>query len=155
MSCSYYVFRQGDFYCTKKEDYVKSDVYYKYCRNYAYPDCPIYKENSSGGCYLTSACVQAKGLSDDCYELETLRCYRDMWLKSTVEGKEIVKQYYEIAPKIVCAINATNDSKSVYEMLYERMVKPYVEFIEKKEFHEAMELYRNMILELKEKYLLE
>ena len=31
MSCSYYTFRQGDYYCTKKSDYVNEDVYYKYC----------------------------------------------------------------------------------------------------------------------------
>ena len=28
---------------------------------------------SSAGCYLTSACVEAKGLPDDCQELQTLR----------------------------------------------------------------------------------
>ena len=78
MSCSYYTFRQGDYYCTKKSDYVNEDVYYKYCRNWDYSDCPVYKGDTSGGCYLTSACMYSKGLPDDCYELETQK-----WLKSS------------------------------------------------------------------------
>lgn len=154
MSCSYYMFKSNDYYCAKKDDYVNSDVYYKYCRNYDYADCPIYKMDSSGGCYLTSACMYAKGLPDDCYELETLRKFRDTWLKSTEEGKAVIKQYYEIAPKIVSAINDTKDSKSVYEMLYEKMVKPCVDFIEQNKYQETMELYRDMTLQLKKEYVL-
>lgn len=126
MSCPYYTFRQNDYYCEKKRDYVSSDDYYKYCRNYDYADCPIYKGDSSGGCYITSACMYAGGLADDCYELETLRNFRDTWLKGSEEGQAFIKQYYEIAPKVVSAINDTNDSKSVYEMLYSKMVKPCV-----------------------------
>lgn len=152
MSCSYYTFRQGDYYCEKKRDYVNSDVYYKYCRNYDYADCPIYKGDSSGGCYLTSACMYAKGLPDDCYELETLRHYRDTWLKKSEEGQKVIKQYYEVAPKIVSAINETKNSRAVYDMLYEKMVKPCVDFIEQKKYQETLELYRNMTFRLEKEY---
>lgn len=152
MSCKYYTFRQGDYYCLKKSDYVNEDVYYKYCRNYDYDDCPVYKEDSSGGCYLTSACMYARGMSDDCYELQTLRNYRDTWLKSFEEGRIIIRQYYEIAPKIVSEINKTKNSKEIYEMLYEKMVVPCVKFIEQKKNQEALELYRNMTLLLEKQY---
>lgn len=152
MSCPYYTFRQNDYYCEKKRDYVSSDDYYKYCRNYDYADCPIYKGDSSGGCYITSACMYARGLADDCYELETLRNFRDTWLKGSEEGQAFIKQYYEIAPKVVSAINDTNDSKSVYEMLYSKMVKPCVELIEQKKYQETLELYKNMTLQLEREY---
>ena len=153
MSCSYYTFRQNDYYCTKKRDYVNSDVYYKYCRNWDYADCPIYKGNSSsGGCYLTSACVYAKGLPDDCYELETLRKYRDTWLKGSAEGLTLVAQYYETAPKIVSAINDTVNSKSIYEMIYEKMIKPCVALIEQKKYQETLELYRAVTIQLQKEY---
>lgn len=153
MSCKFYTFRQGDYYCIKAEDYVDSDWYFKYCRNYDYDDCPIYKEeSSSGGCYLTTACMQAKRLPDNCYELETLRNFRDTWLKSSEEGQAIIKRYYEIAPKIVSAINDTKDSKAVYDMLYDKMVKPCVEFIEQKKYQETLELYRSMTLQLEKEY---
>ena len=98
MSCSYYTFRQGDYYCTKKSDYVNEDVYYKYCRNWDYSDCPVYKGDTSGGCYLTSACMYSKGLPDDCYELETLRNFRDTWLKNQGDPSRIVSLMDKINP---------------------------------------------------------
>lgn len=154
MACSYYTFRQNDYYCMKKKDYVNSDTYYKYCRNYDYRDCPIYKDDPSGGCYLTSACMFAKGLPDNCYELETLRHYRDTWLMSSKEGQLIVKQYYAVAPKIVSSINDSEDSKVVYEMLYDKMVMPCVRLIEERKYRETMELYRDMTLKLEKRYVL-
>lgn len=153
MSCSYYSFRQGDYYCNKKRDYVNSDVYYKYCRNWDYGDCPIYKgDTSSSTCYLTSACVYAKGLADDCYELETLRKYRDTWLKSQTEGESLIKKYYEVAPKIVSVINDREDRKLIYEMIYDEMVKPCVNLIEQQKYMETLDLYREMTLKLSKEY---
>ena len=96
--------------------------------------------------------MYAKGLPDNCYELETLRHFRDTWLKGSEEGQAVIKKYYEIAPKIVSAINETKDSKSIYEMLYEKMVKPCVEFIEQGKYQETLELYRNMTLQLEREY---
>lgn len=154
LSCSYYIFRQGSYFCAKKDDYINEDVYYRYCRKYEYSECPIYKKEDCSRCYLTSACVYAKGLSGDCYELETLRRFRDIWLNATEEGKAVIKQYYEIAPKIVSAINETMNSKEIYEMLYEKMVKPCVEFTEQKKYQETLELYRDMTLQLEKEYCL-
>lgn len=62
--------------------------------------------------------MYAKGLPDNCYELETLRHFRDTWLNGFEEGQAVTKKYYEIAPKIVSAISDTKDSKPIYEMLY-------------------------------------
>ena len=152
MSCSYYTFRQGDYYCTKKGDYVNSDVYYKYCRNYDYDDCPIYKGNSSGTCYLTTACVCAKDLPDDCYELQTLRNYRDTWLRNTQDGLHAIARYYAVAPKIVAAINRREDSKSVYDAVFEKMVRPCVSLIEQKRYEEAFCLYKSVTFELENMY---
>ena len=58
MGCSFYEFRSGlfggDYYCIKKGEAVSSDIYYKYCRNYSYGDCPIYKSSSSSSCFITT-----------------------------------------------------------------------------------------------------
>lgn len=96
MSCAYYTFRNNDYYCLKKGDYVNSDVYQRYCKNYSYDECPIYKGNpDSGGCYLTTACVEAKGLPDDCEELTILRDFRDHWLKKQPGGAEEIAEYHQ------------------------------------------------------------
>ena len=53
--------------------------YCSYYKTYEDPDevqdCKQFKErgSSSGGCFLTTACCDYKGLPDDCYELETMR----------------------------------------------------------------------------------
>lgn len=154
MTCTFYTFRSGDYYCLKKGGRVSDDVYYKYCRNWDYDDCPIYNDesnSSSGGCYLTSACVRAKGLPDDCYELQVLRQYRDSWLTNTEEGKAIVEEYYKIAPGIVDAIDALEDSNVIYEEIYQ-IVKNCVRCIENKEYDEALALYKEMTIKLKEEY---
>lgn len=153
MSCSYYTFRQGDYYCTKEGEYVNSDRYYKYCRNYDYADCPIYKgDSSSTTCYLTSACVYAKNLPDDCYELQTLRTFRDTWMKGSEEGQKSIEIYYDTAPKIVSAINDTVNPKAIYEKIYNEMVLPCVRLIEQNKMQETFELYKKKVYELKKVY---
>ncbi len=158
--CEYYYW-DGDYCCAwrkKKEGYssIDDDTVHRYCWKYNYEKCPRYKEaqeaKDPGGCYLTSACVYARGLADDCYELETLRQYRDTWLQSTTEGKALIKQYYEIAPKIVSAINKTPNSRAIYDGIYEKMVLPCVQFIEEQKYQEALELYRAMTIQLAKEY---
>lgn len=152
MSCPYYTFRQNDYYCIKKQDYVNSDCYYRYCRNYSYDECPIYKNSSSssGGCYLTSACVGAKGLPDDCHELETLRRFRDGWLKAQEGGEETVLEYYRVAPAIVEAVNSREDAAEIWERVYRELVLPCVALIEQEKNQEAYKLYRKITVELRE-----
>lgn len=156
MACSYYSFKNNDYYCLKKQDYVNSDCYYKYCRNYDYSYCPIYKgESSSGGCYLTSACVEAKGLSDDCHELTTLRKFRDGWLREQQNGEMDIAEYYHSAPAIVDAIKKRPDSASAFEAIYAELVRPCVDWIEQGKQEEAYRHYKAFTLGLKEKYLVE
>lgn len=152
MSCSYYTFRQGDYYCMKKQDYVNSDVYYKYCRNYDYSDCPIYKGQDSGGCYLTSACVEARGLPDDCHELQTLRRFRDNWLRQQDGGEGDIAEYYAVAPAIVDAINASPQAHEVWERVYEDLIVPCVTWIEAGEYEKAYQMYKGTFVSLKNEY---
>lgn len=157
MGCLFFENKYSTFgwnpYCLKKGEKIPSDIYDRYCKGYNYSNCPIYKGGgSSGGCYLTSACVIAKDLPDDCYELETLRSFRDNWMESTESGKEEVKKYYKIAPQIVSAINETSNPKTVYEKIYNNIVQPCVELIEQKKYEKAYELYKQSILELEKEY---
>ena len=159
MSCPYYKFESslfgGDYYCVKQEKTVNSDTYYKYCRNYNYDDCPIYKSTSgsSTSCFLTSACTAARGLPDDCSELMTLRSFRDDWLKKTDDGSELVDRYYEIAPKIVAAIDTKPERLEIYERIHREIVTPCVELIGQGMYQDALELYRGATLELEKEFL--
>lgn len=48
MACPYYSFKDdahfgGEYYCTKCQDYTNNDLYYAYCKNYSYDECPLYR----------------------------------------------------------------------------------------------------------------
>ena len=108
---------------------------------------------NSGGCYLTTACVVAKGLPDNCMELETLRSYRDGYLKGREGGLADIETYYSVAPKIVDAINALADSNSIWQDIYNHLVLPCVELIGKGQMEEAYKLYKESVSGLSSKYL--
>lgn len=109
--------------------------------------------NNSGGCFLTTACTAARGLPDDCYELETLRGFRDNWLKKRKGGGTPIQEYYEIAPRIVEKINALPDADEIWERIYCELVVPCVELIDEGEYDAAFKHYQDYTLRLKERYL--
>ena len=117
MSCPFYWYNHH-YACRKTGQDVNEDTYYKYCRNYDYDDCPIYKGNDSGGCFLTSACTEARGLPDDCHELTVLRAFRDGYLRSQPEGEAEIAEYYAVAPKIVDAIRSKADAMEAFDAIY-------------------------------------
>ena len=98
-----------------------------------YHNCPLYKDatgkNNSGGCYLTSACMSAKGdeFSDDCYELSLLRGFRDSYVKENYP--EDIATYYKIAPEIVEKVEKSEDNVKVFEKMYNELVLPCCELI--------------------------
>ena len=154
MSCPYYTWR-SDYYCVKKKDYVREDIYYKYCRNYDYDDCPIYRDEGevSGGCFLSSACIETMGLPDNCQELTILRKFRDEWLFRQPGGENEIKEYYKIAPSIVSSINKETDRKDVFKKIYEDLVAPSVVLIQEGRRKDAWILYKQIVMKLKEKYI--
>lgn len=162
MSCSYYTFRQNDYYCMKSSDYVNDDVYRRYCRDYSYDECPIYRGNTgtsystggsgSSGCYLTSACVEAKGLPDDCQELTVIRDFRDNWLKHQPGGLAEVAEYYAAAPAIAEKINERADAPQIWAELYETLVAPCVALIRQGNMEEAHDVYKGSAEQLKTVY---
>ena len=149
----------GATYCCRKtardirtgekllEDYCQAGEKY-------FSQCPDFKPQteSSGGCYLTSACTEAMGFADDCSELTILRDYRDHWLANQPFGHEEIAEYYRIAPGIIDAIHKKKDSIQILKQLYEEMIVPCVQFIKEKRFEEAHELYRSKTQELRAIY---
>ena len=110
--------------------------------------------NVDEGCFLTTACVISKGLPDDCDELQTLRAYRDGYLSGRPGGREDIAHYYDIAPKIVNAVNRTTYPSRVWEDLYNELVLPCVRYIKDGHNDEAYGLYRKITLRLENEYLI-
>lgn len=104
-------------------------------------------DRSSGGCFLTTACMkkQAQSFRDDCYELQELRWFRD----SFVSAADIA-EYYRIAPAIVAAIDCMPNCDEIYAEIYEKVIKACVEAIESKEYELAYTIYKQCVLSLKQ-----
>ena len=156
--CEFYEYRSswlsGKDWCRYKEQEVSQEVYKKYCEYYSdSKNCPFKTSSSSTTCFLTTACVAAKNLPDDCYELETLRSFRDSYVKELENGEEIIKEYYDIAPKIIEAIEQEPDTDYIFKKLFEELVQPCVHYIEQRQNEKAHALYEKTVLKLKEKYL--
>lgn len=132
--------------------------YCEYYKEYRWPDsntCSHFEgdSGSSGACYLTTACTASRNLPDDCYELETLRRFRDTYLVSLSNGAEEIKEYYNVAPRIVEEINKMDNSNEIWNGLYNDMVLPCVQLIEKNRNEEAYVRYKDVSLELKKRFI--
>lgn len=92
-------------------------------------------------CFLTTACVKYKNLSDDGPELTKLRFLRDNHILKTKEGKELVATYYQIAPEILKKINSLDNKNDYYNHIYEQLVLPSLTLIDTGKYSEATEYY--------------
>jgi hypothetical protein len=110
--------------------------------------------NFTGGgkCYITTACMEARGLPDDCEELTVLRAFRDGYLLQKPNGFQLVEIYYEYSPHIVEAIAGQENAADVYQYLYD-VIRTCVEAIKKGDNELAYAIYCAMVTQLKEQYI--
>jgi hypothetical protein len=74
-------------------------------------------------CFITTACCEALGLDDDCFELRTLRRYRDQVLVKQTGGAQEIAHYDALAPQILARLR-TNSRKATLLSVYARYVLP-------------------------------
>lgn len=163
--CAFYVYDSwnGGYCCKLKKargesSSVDSDWVHQYCWNH-YDECPIRKKGSdsggsdSGGCYLTTACVGARGLADDCEELTVLRNFRDAYVRRQPGGQEAIAHYYAVAPRIVEKISARRDAAQLFDALYVHVVSRCVALIKQGSYQQAYAVYAQNALDLEKEYL--
>ena len=75
------------------------------------------------GCFITTACCEVLGLADDCFELRTLRRYRDEVLTMQPGGHAEIARYYVAAPRILARLSI-NTRKERLLSVYARFVLP-------------------------------
>lgn len=100
--------------------------------------------NSGGGCFITTAVCKELQLADDCYELVTLRDFRDSYMLANAEGKELVEEYYATAPSIVAALGSSRDPNvrtAIYRDFNINFIKPAILAIEAKDYPAAQRIY--------------
>ena len=101
-----------------------------------------------GGCFITTATCTALGKGDDCTELQLLRRFRDTWLST--HHSEDVTTYYSIAPRVVAVIDSLPDRSKIYMKIWSGYIGPAVEAVQRGEEARAYQIYKNMVLVLKD-----
>lgn len=113
----------------------------------------IREEGGGDGCFITTACLTARGLGDDCEQLETFRSFRDSYVRALPDGERIIEEYYRNAPRVVAAIEHSSDRRQTYQRLYEQEIGGVLELLceghEREAFERCMAAYER----LKEGYL--
>lgn len=156
--CSYYYYDHGYSCALKREkegnSSIDSDVVHRYCWGYHYRECPrfVAANGTSEGCFLTSACTEARGLPDDCEELTTLRAFRDGYMKSLPRGHLDICEYYHVAPIIVEKIQSLPNAREIWDQIYNELVSPCVNLIQKGKQEDAYLKYRNYVSKLRLEY---
>lgn len=106
-------------------------------------------------CYITTAVCESLSKGDDCYELRTLREYRDGYLLSSAEGSQLIQEYYDVAPTIVKHISRAPEAKVIYQDIYEQYLRPCIEKIEQDDLAGCKVIYEEMVHTLREQYMIE
>ena len=103
-------------------------------------------------CYITTACTQFRGLTDDCEELTVLRQFRDSYILDKPNGEELVKLYYAHSPDIVEAIRSHPDEAQILKCLY-HIIRRCVDAINEGDYQFAFITYYEMVMSLKEEFI--
>lgn len=109
-------------------------------------------ESSSSGCFITTAVCRTLKKPDNCYELTAFRSFRDKWLYKQPGGKELIEEYYRIAPPIVGIIDSLPDSASIYQSIWKKYLTPCLQYIESGQFEKCKTSYITMVNTLKTQY---
>jgi hypothetical protein len=106
----------------------------------------------SGGCFLTTACTEAAGLADDCTELEVLRQFRDGYLVRQPNGPLLIREYYQVAPRILDRIQKSPHRAVILNGVLSD-VRVAVEFVQTGQNKMALDCYGKMFTRLKHELL--
>jgi hypothetical protein len=112
----------------------------------------VLEDQTDSFCYITTAVCQSSNLPDDCFELETLRSFRDSFMVETSERIELLNEYYRRAPLIVSNINRREDSVQIYKNIKSLYIDKAVDLIGTGKNEEAFCLYRDMLLFIESQY---
>lgn len=109
------------------------------------------KEKIDLECFLSTACIQHKGLPDTCKELQLLRNFRDHYMRKSVRGNELVMEYYTLGPSLVKSIERDAKKTSIYRYIFECIEKACTKIVNE-EKEAAQKIYTKMVNRLSKKY---
>lgn len=104
-------------------------------------------------CFVTTAVCRGLRKPQNCKEITLMKQFRDGYFSESEEGKRLIQEYYDIAPTIVKRISREDNPEEKYLYLWNTYIKRCVEYIEDGQNEECNRLYKAMMTELKEEYM--
>ena len=149
----------GKYYCNKKwdrhlaTDTACSSYTMAYSRSKSAIDNAIDFSNSknSSSCYITTLLCGILNLSDSNYYINTLRNFRNNYLKNS-EYNNLLVEYDVVGPIICRYLENDKHNKLVAAKLFYNYISPIVSFIYDKMYKDAIVRYMMMINKLKVLY---
>jgi hypothetical protein len=105
------------------------------------------RQASNNDCFLTTACVKYYRLSDDCYQLTTLRNFRDSYLLKDNENISLIDTYYKLAPRLVLLLESNENRKLLFKEIFDRINLACKE-IERRDYEKAKKIYVDAVFYL-------
>lgn len=108
--------------------------------------------SSGGGCYITTIICDILGYEDHCHYLEQLRNFRDNHMKLNSKYENLLIEYDDVGPVISKNIRNDKDNAIIANYIFENYIKPVASALECNEIEKAVNIYKTMVLFLKEHY---
>lgn len=102
--------------------------------------------------FICSACMQARGVPLDCWELEILRLFRNQYAMQSSEGRQLIREYAIVGPLLVDAIENSVNRKKIYAAVYDSLVLPAIDLIKEGRKETAMQFYKKYVEGLYQKF---
>lgn len=127
----------------------------------AYPKFPFQKSEyerlvsgfkRKGLCFITTAVCDTLQKDDDCYELMAFRRFRDTYMLLEPQRRELVEEYYKVAPAIVTSINMDPCAEQTYQKIWVNYLQPCLKSLEEEKYEVCEKQYTQMVEKLKSKY---
>lgn len=103
-----------------------------------------------GGCFLTEAAMRhAKAThsdhDDQSLELELMRGFRDHYMMQEPGLRDLVMQYYDLAPRVVKALDKHPQADEIYAQMREKFLRPGVEHVLHGRPEQALKTYAQLL----------
>ena len=104
-------------------------------------------KGTSSTCYIPTIACEILGYDDNCELLNTLREFRENYLKKNLDKYlPILQQYDFIGPMISDSIRAMENSKMFAMMIMSYYLLPCAKEIKNNNYEKAIEIYKDMVL---------
>jgi len=108
-------------------------------------------DDGGSSCFLTTACVQAQGLGDNCSILNELRVFRDTYVATLPSGASMLREYYSTAPMIVSAVNRSANRHREWQRIFTE-ISSIVDLIRRSRYDDAVTAYGQLFERLQSSY---